>query len=67
MAHAEADDSEEGVDNRMSELAKEFHMSDDEIDRYMLAFNNDEALAHRRLAATYVSRSWVSCKSPKVN
>ena len=51
------DDSEDAVDSRKQGAVQQYGMSDDQVNRYLLAFPNDERLAHRKMAATFVSLS----------
>ena len=55
LVNVHADDSEEAVDSRKQEVAARFGLSDDEVDRYLLAYHDDEAAAHSKMATSSVS------------
>lgn len=55
MADIAEDSSEDSAEERKQRIAQEYGFSDDVVNRYMLAFNGDEAVAHRKMRATYVS------------
>lgn len=56
LVNVHVDDSEEAVDSRKQEVAARFGLSDDEVDRYLLAYHDDEAAAHSKMATSSVSQ-----------
>ena len=48
------EDDEESAEARKQRVAEQYGFSNDTVERYMQAFRGDEAMAHRRMRATYV-------------
>ena len=52
-----AEDDEESAGVRKQRVAEQYGFSNDVVERYIQAFHGDEAMAHRRMRATYVRLS----------